>query len=370
VQVETTDATRNGVFRTERTLNLPPGFGIKVYATGLGGVRWLGLSPDGLVYATVRGEDKVVSLPDADGDGVADEAKTFADNLPGVHGIAFKDNGVYVATETEIIRLEDADKDGIAEKRDVLASDLPSGGGHSTRTIAFGPDGKLYVSAGSSCNVCEESDRKRAAISRYSADGAFEKVYAEGLRNAVGIEFHPQTGELWATNNGRDYLGDDLPPETVYNVKEDTHYGWPYCYPSGGTRVTDPDVKPQDATFCDTIGLPAVEMQGHSAPLGLAFFTGGSVPAQFQGDMLVGFHGSWNRSEPTGYKVVRIRFKDNQPDTSAGDLLVEDFATGWQADGVWGRPVDLLTLPNGTVLLTDDKANAIYQIYYRENAGP
>ncbi|MDQ3928984.1 MAG: PQQ-dependent sugar dehydrogenase, partial [Chloroflexota bacterium] len=203
VVVETNDATRTGAFSQERTLNLPPGFGVKVFAAGLGGVRWLGLSPEGVVYATVRGEGRVVTLPDADKDGVADETKTFADGLPGVHGIAFKDGAVYVATEGEIIRLEDTDKDGAADKRDVLASDLPTDGGHSTRTIAFGPDGKLYVSVGSSCNVCVEENEKRAAILRYSAEGKFEKVYAKGLRNAVGILFHPVTGELWATNNGR-----------------------------------------------------------------------------------------------------------------------------------------------------------------------
>lgn len=369
VQIETTDATRSGAFETERTINLPPGFGIRVYATGLSGVRWLGLSPDGMVYATVRGDGKVVTLPDADGDGVADEAKQFADNLPGVHGIAFKDAGVYVATETEIIRLEDTDKDGVADKREALASDLPSGGGHSTRTIAFGPDGKLYVAAGSSCNVCEESDPKRAAISRYSADGKFEKVYAEGLRNAVGIEFHPITNELWATNNGRDQLGDNTPSEAIYKVEEGKHYGWPYCYPVGGKIMPDPDVAPEPG-FCEKVAAPAIEMQAHSAPLGMAFYTGESVPAPFRGDMLVAFHGSWNRSEPTGYKVVRARFAGDQPDASAGELLVEDFATGWFTGDDWGRPVDLLTLPNGTLLLTDDKADAVYQIYYKENAGP
>jgi glucose/arabinose dehydrogenase len=366
-QVETTDSTRQGVFTDERTLNLPAGFHVKVYAADLPGVRWLGLSPDGLVYATLTSAGKVVTLPDADKDGVADSVKTFADGLSGVHGIAFKDGAVYVATEAEIVRLQDTNGDGVADKRDVLADDLPTGGGHFTRTIAFGPDGKLYVAAGSSCNVCVESNPKRAAISRYSADGKFEKVFASGLRNAVGIVFNSITGELWATDNGRDNLGDNIPPETIYNVKEDTNYGWPFCY---GDRVPD---KTQDvpAGFCEKTGTPAVKMQAHSAPLGLAFYTGDQFPAQFKGDMFVAFHGSWNRSVPTGYKVVRIRFKDDQPDTSNPDVLIEDFATGWLVNGdVWGRPVDSMVAPNGNLLLTDDKANAIYSIYYAENAGP
>jgi glucose/arabinose dehydrogenase len=370
VTLETNDRTRTGAFATERTLNLPPGFGIRVYATGLGRVRWLGLSPQGTVFATVMGEGRVVTLPDADNDGVADEVKTFAEGLPGVHGLAFNGNGVYVATETEIIRLEDADGDGAAEKRDVLASDLPSGGGHSTRTLAFGPDGKLYVAAGSSCNVCEEADEKRAAVSRYSTDGKFEKIFAEGLRNAVGLEFNRESGELWATNNGRDRLGDNLPNEAIYRVTEGGNYGWPYCYPDNGKMVPDPDIAPE-AGFCERVIPPAVSMQAHSAPLGLDFYTGDLFPAQFKGDMFVAFHGSWNRTEPTGYKVVRIRFNNNQPAEGAGEALVEDFATGWLVGGQeWGRPLDLLTLPNGTMLLTDDSTNAIYQIYYQENAGP
>lgn len=366
VQVETTDATRKGALSDERTINLPPGFHIRVFAAGLGDVRWLGLSPEGVVYATIKDDGKVLVLPDADKDGVADEAIEFASGLRGVQGIAFREGAVYVATEGDIIRLEDADKDGKAEKRDVLASDLPTGGGHSTRTIAFGTDGKLYVSAGSSCNVCDEGDPKRAAISRYSADGKFEKVYAKGLRNAVGMVVHPTTGELWATNNGRDSLGDDIPPESIYNVKEDVDYGWPFCY---GDRVPDESQNPPSG-FCERTGLPAVNIQAHSAPLGLAFYTGEQFPAQFRGDMFVAFHGSWNRSVPTGYKLVRVRMKDNQADTASGDLLVEDFATGWLADGVWGRPVNPMVAPNGDLLLTDDKAGAIYSIYYKENAGP
>lgn len=367
VQVETTNVTRQGVFSSERTINLPPGFHIKVYATGLNTVRWLGLSPDGLLYATSPGEGKVWTLPDANKDGVADSVKVFADNLAGVHGIAFKDSGVYVATEGEIIRLEDTNKDGVADKRDVLANNLPTNGIHSTRTLVFGPDGKLYVSAGSSCNVCVESDPKRAAISRYSADGKFEEIYAKGLRNAVGLAFNPATGELWATNNGRDNLGDNIPPETIYNVKEGGNYGWPYCY---GDKVPDLTQNPPPG-YCAQTGSPAVQMQAHSAPLGLAFYTGSQFPAQLKGDMFVAFHGSWNRSVPTGYKLVLVHFKDNQPDRSMGQNLVEDFATGWLVEGnVWGRPVDPIVAPDGSLLLTDDKSGTIYTIYYAENAGP
>ncbi|MEO8286691.1 MAG: PQQ-dependent sugar dehydrogenase [Chloroflexota bacterium] len=367
VTIGTTDATRKGVFGEERSINLPPGFNISVFAQGISGVRMLEKAPNGMLYATSPGTGKVYMLPDEDKDGVADEVKTFADNLAGVHGIAFHDDAIFVATEGAIIRLQDTDGDGVADKRDVLASDLPTGGGHSTRTLAFGPDGKLYVSAGSSCNVCRETNDKRAAILRYSVDGKFEKVYASGLRNAVGILFHPITGGLWATNNGRDSLGDDIPPETIYNVKEDANYGWPFCY---GDRIPDESQSPP-AGFCEKTGVPAVKMQAHSAPLGLAFYNGNNFPASYQGDLFVAFHGSWNRSVPTGYKVVRVRFKDNQPDPSAGDLLVEDFATGWQANGgVWGRPVDPFMAQDGSLLLTDDQAGAIYRIYYEVKSTP
>ena len=361
VTVETTDSTHKGVFSTDRTINLPTGFHIGIYAL-VDGVRWLEKTPQGTLYATSPTQGKVYVLPDANNDGVADEVKVFADNLPGVHGIAFHDNAIYVATEGEIIRLTDTNGDGVADKRDVLANDLPTGGGHSTRTLAFGPDGNLYVSAGSSCNVCQETNDKRAAISQYSADGKFQKVFASGLRNAVGAVFQPGTSELWATDNGRDNLGDDIPPETVYNIKEGTNYGWPFCY---GDRVPDKSQNPP-AGFCEKTGTPAVKMQAHSAPLGLAFYDGGKFPEQNSGDLFVGFHGSWNRSVPTGYKLVRISFKDNQPDASAGDHLVQDFATGWQTGNgdVWGRPVDPFVAPDGSLLLTDDKAGAIYRIYY------
>jgi glucose/arabinose dehydrogenase len=365
VTVETTDATRKGALSVDRQVNLPPGFHIRVFAAGLNDVRWLGLSPSGLIYATQPDEGRVVTLPDANHDGVADAVNVFADGMRGVHGIAFKDNAVYVATESQVIRLEDTNADGRADKRDTLVDDLPAGVGHSTRTLAFSQDGtRLFVSVGSSCNACRENEQRRAAISLYSPDGTFQKVYASGLRNAVGMIVHPVTGELWATNNGRDNLGNDVPPETVYKVQEGADYGWPFCY---GDRIPDTTMAPPQG-FCETTGLPEVKMQAHSAPLGLAFYTGQQFPSEFRGDLFVAFHGSWNRNPPTGYKLVRIKMRDNQVDRSSGDPIVQDFATGWLVGReAWGRPVDPLVAPDGTLLLTDDAADAIYGIYYADS---
>ncbi len=362
VQIQTTAATAKGLFADAQTLNLPPGFRVNLYAVGMSGVRWLGLGPRGLLYATAPSGDRVYTLPDANGDGVADALHVFADGLRGAHGLAFRDGAVYVATESQIIRLTDSNGDGTADKHEVLASDLPSGGGHSTRTLLFQPDGSLLVAAGSSCNVCQETDPKRAAISLYSADGKFQRIFAAGLRNAVGLVLQPGSNTVWASVNGRDGLGDNTPPETIYQVQDGQNYGWPYCY---GQRIPDTTQSPP-ADFCAQTGVPAVEMQAHSAPLGLAFYDGKQFPAQFAGDLFVAFHGSWNRTVPTGYKLVRVRFAGGHPDPQAGDALVQDFATGWNRNGdVWGRPVDPLVAPDGSLLLTDDKTGAIYRITYQ-----
>jgi glucose/arabinose dehydrogenase len=237
----------------------------------------------------------------------------------------------------------------------VIVDGLPSGG-HNTRTVLFSPDwATLFVSVGSSCNVCVEEDERRAAIVRYDPDGSGGAVYARGLRNAVGITFRPGTAELWATNNGRDWLGDDQPPETVYNLWEGDDAGWPYCH-SG--RIVDPDYGSPSA--CDGIVTPAVEMQAHSAPLGLTFYTGQQFPEEYRGDLFVAFHGSWNRTVPTGYKIVRISMRDGSPGP------VQDFAAGWlRADGSnWGRPVDVLTASDGSLFVSDDSGGFIYRIFY------
>jgi glucose/arabinose dehydrogenase len=336
---------------------LPPGFGIVVFAEELSGPRMMALGPDGALYVAERGADRIVRLPDADGDGLADGVETVAGDLTRPSSIAFhQDGSLYVGETTRILRLSDPDGDGVYQEREVIIDGLPSGG-HSTRTVLLSPDGAhLYVSVGSSCNVCAEEDERRAAIVRYNPDGSDEEIYATGLRNAVGITFRPGTDELWATNNGRDWLGDDQPPETVNVVDQGEDFGWPRCHAG---RIVDPEFGGPDA--CQGVADPAVEMQAHAAPLGLGFYTGDAFPAPYQGDLFVAFHGSWNRTTPTGYKVVRIPMDDGTPGA------VEDFATGWLRDdgSNWGRPVDVLAGSHGGLFVSDDGGGRIYRIFHK-----
>jgi glucose/arabinose dehydrogenase len=316
----------------------------------------MALGPDGFLYLAERGAGRIVRLPDRDGDGVADGVEVVAPGLNAPSSMAFYlDGSLYVGETDRILRLSAPDTQGVFQKQEVVIPGLPTGG-HNTRTVLFSPDGHwLFVSIGSSCNVCQEQDPRRATIMRYAVDGSGGAVFARGLRNAVGITFRPDTAELWATCNGRDNLGDDLPPDTIDLVHQGDDYGWPRCHAG---RIVDPDFGGPGA--CDGVTRPAVEMQAHSAPLGLTFYTGDQFPAGYRGSLFVAFHGSWNRSVPTGYKVVRIPFTDGRPGP------VEDFAVGWlQADGsVWGRPVDVLTAPDGSLWVSDDGAGRIYRIFY------
>jgi glucose/arabinose dehydrogenase len=347
-------ATR--VVPPQEMINLPPGFGISVFLSGLNGPRMMALGPDGALYVAERGAGRIVRLPDRDGDGVADQVEVAADGLRAPSSIAFYvDGSLYVGETTRILRLSDPDGDGVFQDQEVVIAGLPSGG-HSTRTVLFSPDGKyLYVSIGSSCNVCVESEERRATIMRYNPDGSGGEVYARGLRNAVGITSRPGTDELWATDNGRDWLGDNQPPETIYLVHQGDDAGWPRCHAG---RIVDPEFgKPGD---CEGVAKPKVEMQAHSAPLGLTFYTGEQFPEAYRGDLFVAFHGSWNRAVPTGYKVVRIPMAGGAPGA------VQDFAVGWlREDGSrWGRPVDVLTGPDGSLFVSDDEGGIIYRIFY------
>lgn len=342
-------------------ITVPEGFAVQVFAKGLSGPRFMAVGPDGVLYVADRGNDRIVALPDADGDGQADEIRVVASGLNNPHNLVYHEGSWYVAVTEGVVRLNDDNGDGTVEGFTTLIDTFQPPGQHSSRTIAFLPDGRLLISAGSTCNVCEEEDPRRAAITVYDSPVGQdqltgEQIYATGLRNAVGLTIHPQTGQLWVTNNGRDLLGDDLPPETVYLVAEGGDYGWPSCH--SGT-VVDPDFGFEGA--CDVVGQPVVTMQAHSAPLGLAFYTGDTFPAEYQGDLFVAFHGSWNRSVPTGYKIVRVPLDGSSP---IGP--VEDFATGWLNEDDYssnGRPVDVTVGSDGALYVSDDKGGFIYRIY-------
>jgi glucose/arabinose dehydrogenase len=342
----------------EATLNLPSGFEANVYASGLAGPRFIAFGPDDLLYVAERGNDRIVALLDADGDGTAESVRIFAQDLNQPHSLLYHQDAWYVGLPDGIMRLADADGDGRLDQAPAKVISLPDSGAHRTRTIEFLADGRLVVSVGSTCNACFEEDERRATVLVYDGPGGTgESIYARGLRNAVGLAVHPRTGELWATNNGRDLLGDDLPPDTIHIVKDGADYGWPRCH---GGAVVDPEVGWPGA--CEGIAPTLVELQAHSAPLGLVFYTGELFPAEYQGDLFVAFHGSWNRSEPTGYKVVRIPLDGSEP---AGP--VEDFATGWLNETTGqasGRPVGLAVGPDGSLYVSEDKAGIIYRISY------
>lgn len=341
----------------ERSLTLPSGFGIAVFAAGMGRARFMAWSPEGDLVISELGQadGKVSILPDRNRDGTADERIVFARGMRNPHGLAFREGYLYIAEEQRVVRLRWQGGRPAEGTPEVIIPDLPTGG-HFTRTIGFGPDDKLYLSIGSSCNVCDEQDDRRATITQYNADGSGGRIYAQGLRNAVGFVWRPGSDELWATNNGRDGLGDDIPPETLNLVRDGLDFGWPYCH-NGQLR----DQQYGRLGSCDRATRPAFELQAHSAPLGLAFYSGSAFPVDYNGDLFVAFHGSWNRTTPTGYKVIRARFANGQPTGNS-----EDFITGWLGtDGKhWGRPVDVSIGPDDTIYISDDYLGVVYRVRF------
>lgn len=338
---------------TEPTL--PPGFGSSLFAEGLDAPRFMTVGPDGTLFVAERGRSRVVALPDRDGDGRADEIVEVAGALDRPSSLDFRPgtNELYVGETSRVTRLT---LDGLrVAARDVVIADLPTLRVHFTTTVLFGPDGALYVSIGSTCNVCIEDDPRLAAVWRYEADGSDGQLWTTGLRNAVGLAANPATGEVWATNNGRDLLGNELPPETVYVLAQGADAGWPRCHAG---NLPDPDFGTGEAP-CAGVLEPVVTMQAHSAPLGLTFYDDDLFPAEYRGDLFVAFHGSWNRYPPTGYKVVRVPMAEGRVTGP-----VEDFAAGWlQPDGSnTGRPTDVVVAADGALLISDDAGGFIYRI--------
>ncbi|MCI0454800.1 MAG: PQQ-dependent sugar dehydrogenase [Candidatus Dadabacteria bacterium] len=257
-------------------IQLPNGFKIEEFASKLGSPRLMAFSPDGVLFVTIIDKGTVLALSDKNKDGKADTAITFVKGLNHPHGIAFYKDYLYIGETNQIVRFKYEGFDSAPSKKEVIVPNLPTRG-HFTRTVSFGPDGKMYVSIGSSCNLCEEKDDRRAAVLQFNPDGSEGEIFAKGLRNSVGITWHPETKEMWATDNGRDWLGDNLPPEEINIVKFDNHYGWPYCY---GDRVPDPEF--DNTNFCKKTIPPVFEMQAHSAPLGLTFYTGKLFPKNIE----------------------------------------------------------------------------------------
>ncbi len=346
-------------------LKLPPDFSIGIFASGLPGARVLALDPGGNLLVSLTSQGRVVALRDSRGAGVADAAVTVLAGLNQPHGLAFEpgeEPRLYVA-ETDQVAAYDYDPERLTATYQQKIADLPSGGRHFTRSLVFLPsprDHRLLISVGSSCNACEESDPRRAKILAVDPDGGELSPFATGLRNSVFLAVHPRSKLVWATEMGRDYLGDDLPPDEINIILEGRDYGWPYCY---GKRVHDDTFDPDGShrEFCAETIPSFIDIPAHSAPLGLAFFPG-TWPREFRDDLLVAYHGSWNRTEPTGYKVVRHRL-----DSAGNPVEVEDFITGWLTPaGALGRPVDILITDDGVIFISDDKAGVVYRVVYEK----
>lgn len=343
---------------TGMPLTIPDGVSLSIFARDLGAPRVLRFDPKGVLLVSIPGRGQVVALPDGNGDGVADKTVVVASGLRSPHGLAFHEGKLFVAEIDEVAVYDyDADMHKATNKRGIV--DLPSSGIHVTRTIDVGSDGRLYISVGSSCNVCHEKDSRRAKILVADVDGGNLHEYATGLRNSVFFIWDAP-GRMWATDMGRDLIGDDIPPDEINIVEEGKFYGWPYCY---GKKVWDRQFNSsQEAQDRCTGSAPShVDLQAHSAPLGLRFVPE-SWGKEYQGDLLVSYHGSWNRTVPTGYKVVRIKL-----DSTGNYEATEDFITGWLggakgASGAHGRPVDIIFDASGVGYISDDKAGVVYRL--------
>jgi len=362
---------------------------VRLYTTGLDEPRLMTVGPDGLLYVANRGGSSIVRLPDANGDGLADEQQVVASDLNEPHGLEWFEDALYVAETDQISRLADQNGDGDFEddgEKTVVTDNIPAGGRHSSRTLHFGPDGKLYVAAGSSGNNEVETDLRRAAISRFNADGTIpednpfvndaeatrQPVWAEGLRNSIDFLFLAD-GRLWANHNGSDELGDDIPPEEiVIEVEGGQHYGWPYCYtptlgptPPGTTEVQDERVAFDDRLTDCAQAVPALFTDlAHHAPIGMAQYNASAFPADYHGNLYVAYHGSWNSSAPRDCKVQMIIVQDGAP--VSGEPFLTGFRDNEQQDcgDAWGRPAGVAVGANGELFVSDDQNGNVYRVVY------
>ncbi len=338
-------------------ITLPPGFIISIYASNISNARSMARSPNGTLFVGTRQAGQVYALLDTDEDYQIDQGYVIAQGLTMPNGVAFRDGSLYVAEVNRILRYDDIEAQLSQPPSPVVINDnFPRDRWHGWKYLRFGPDGLLYIPVGGPCNVCETFDGPYGSIMRLAADGSNLESFALGVRNTVGFDWHPQTQELWFTDNGRDNLGDDIPPDELNHAPEaGLNFGFPYCH---GSTVSDPEFGHK--RDCAEFTPPVQELGPHVAALGMRFYTGTMFPAEYQQQIFIAEHGSWNRTVPIGYRLTLVRLSGNQAQS------YEVFASGWlQGEQAWGRPVDLLILPDGSLLVSDDAANMIYRITYQ-----
>jgi len=335
-------------------IRLPPGFSISYYAADVPNARSMVLGDKGTLFVGTRKAGRVYALTDQDGDGRAEGFHLIARDLNMPNGVAFRDGALFVAESGRIIRFDDIEQNLDRVPSAVLVADLIAYRHHGWRYMGFGPDGWLYVSIGSPCNVCNKLGYGN--IIRMRPDGSGREVYARGIRNSVGFDWHPESDELWFTDNGRDWLGDDLPPDELNHApRPGMHFGFPFCH---GGDIPDPEFG--EMRSCDKFTAPARKLGPHVASLGVRFYDGQAFPKAYQNQIFIAEHGSWNRSTPVGYRITLVSLEEGKA------ISYQPFAEGWLSSSgtVLGRPVDLLVMPDGSLLVSDDKAGAVYRISY------
>lgn len=340
-------------------INLPSGFSISYFAKNVDNARSLARGDKGTIFVGNRNGNKVYALVDEDNDGVADKQYTIASGLEMPNGVAFRNGALYVAEVSKVWRFDNIEDNLNNPPTPVLISDeFPTDRHHGWKYIAFGPDNKLYVPVGAPCNICDahKQNPKYNTIMRMNADGSNLEMYATGIRNTVGFTWHPTTKELWFTDNGRDMMGDDIPADELNHApQQGMDFGYPYCHAGD---VKDPEFGNEPP--CSDFTAPVQKLGPHVAALGLKFYTGNMFPPEYKNQVFIAEHGSWNRTVPIGYRVSLVKL-----DADGKALSYEVFADGWHdGDDSWGRPVDVLELPDGSLLVSDDKNNAVYRITY------
>lgn len=335
------------------SVRVPPGFHVEVLTDAMPAAREMALSPAGILYVGSRaGKVYAMSLqtPDA-------PIHVVASGLQLPVGVAWRDGNLYVSAVSRVLRIEGIDSRLGNPPDPVIVNDkLPTETHHGWKFIAFGPDGKLYVPVGAPCNICRPDENRYANLMRMNADGSRLELVARGIRNTVGFDWHPSTHELWFTDNGRDLMGDDVPDDELNRItKPNPHFGYPFCHAGD---IPDPEFGAGHP--CSDYTPPAAKLGAHVAALGMRFYTGSSFPPEYRNNVFIAEHGSWNRSSKVGYRVVRVVL-----DAAGNVTKQEPFAQGWlQGERAWGRPADVLVAPDGSLLVSDDLAGAVYRIHY------